>query len=84
MSLFQLPLPEMVGVHVADVDQIGRAESVQGISRRFVEKPPAPGEGRPLQPGVEHEPPLSELQLHAGVGQVSHLKWSDVVISGVT
>lgn len=60
-------------MHVADVDEIGCTQPVQGVCRGLVEKPPASGERRARQPRVEHEPPLSQLQLHAGVGQVHHL-----------
>ena len=61
-------------MHVADVDKIGCTHSVQSVRRRFMEEPPAPGKGRASEPGVEHEAPLSQLQLHAGMAQVSYLK----------
>lgn len=60
-------------MHVADVDEIRRTQSVHTVRWRLVQKPPASGKGRTLQPRVEHEPPLSQLQLHAGVGEVRHL-----------
>lgn len=66
-------LPEVVRVHVADVDKIGCTKSVQRVRWRLMKKPPASGKGRTLQPRVEHEPRLSQLQLHAGVGKVRHL-----------
>lgn len=58
---------------MADVNEICSTQSVQGVFWRLMEKPPASGERRTLQPRVEHEPPLSQLQLHAGVGHVCHL-----------
>lgn len=67
-------LPEVVRVHVADVDEIGCTQSIQGVCWRLVEKPPASGKCRTLQPRVEHEPLQSQLQLHAGMGQIRHLE----------
>lgn len=61
-------LPKVVRVHMADVDEICCTQSVQGVCWRLMEKPPASGECRTLQPRVKHKPPLSKLQLHAGVG----------------
>lgn len=74
-------LPEVVGVHMADVDEISCTQSVQGVCWRLMEKPPASGKCRTLQPRVKLEPPLSKLQLHAGVGQVRHLSGKLVIVS---
>ncbi len=58
---------------MADVDEISCTQSVKPVCWRLMEKPPASGKGRALQPGVEHKALLSQLQLHAGVGQVRDL-----------
>lgn len=69
-----LVLPEVVRMHMADVDEVCCTESIQAICWRLMEKPPASGKSRTLQPRVKHEPFLSKLQLHAGMSEVCYLK----------
>lgn len=66
-------LPEVIRVHMTNVDEIRCTQPIQGVLRRLVEKPPASSECRTHQPGIEHEQLLTQLQLHAGMGQVRHL-----------
>ena len=60
-------------MHVADVHEVGPAQPLQPVGRRLVEQPPPAGEGGARQPGVKHHPLGSQLEVHAGVRQVSHL-----------
>lgn len=54
-------LPEVVRVHVADVDEISGTQSVQRVGRGLMEKPPASGKRRTFQPRVEHKAPRPQL-----------------------
>lgn len=60
-------------MHMADVDEVCCTESIQAICWRLMEKPPASGKSRTLQPGVKQEALLSKLQLHAGMCEVGYL-----------
>lgn len=73
-------------MHMADVDEICSTQSIHRVCRRLMEKPPASGKCRTLQPRVEHEPLLSQLQLDAGVGEVRHLggKFTILQVADVT
>lgn len=64
----------MIGVHVANVDDVSAAEPVLPVGRGFMEEPPATGKGRAGQPGVKHHGTATQLQLHTRMSQVRYLR----------
>lgn len=77
-------VPEVVRVHVADIDEISCTHPVNRVAGRPVEEPPPSGECRTFEPRVKHEARWSQLQLHAGVGHVSYLAEISYCLPGRT
>lgn len=66
-------VPEVIRVHVANIDEVSCTHPVDRVAGRLVKEPPPSGECGTLEPRVKHEAPRSQLQLHAGVSHVSYL-----------
>lgn len=54
-------VPEVVRVHVANIDKISCTHPVDRVAGRLVEEPPPSGECRTLEPRVKHEALWSQL-----------------------
>src|SRR5215813_8584927 len=73
-DLLQRVRAQVIGVVMADVDEIGRGHVLRPPLGHMVNEPPAPREGRAHEPGVGENLLLAATDLHAGVCQEAEPK----------